>query len=191
VKTDVTIATATIPPRTGPGGLLEQAVNSVWAQTLQPAGGVSCALDVGKNGASITRQRALDAVRTGWVAFLDDDDYFYPNHLATLVELADGTGADFVYSWFDGNNPFPMHRGRQFNVEEPHHTTMTVMVRTELAQAAGFILPNGPLHQDWMGEDWMFILRCAEAGAKFAGTGDITWHYRIHGANTSGLPTRW
>lgn len=191
MKTDVTVATATIPPRVGPGGLLEQAFNSVRAQTQPPIGGISCSLDVDRNGAAVTRQRALDGVRTTWVAFLDDDDYFYPNHLETLMNLAIDTGADYVYSWFDGNNPFPMHRGRQFNREEPHHTTMTVMVRTALAREAGFLLPNGPLHQDWMGEDWMFTLRCADAGAIFAGTGDVTWHYRLHGNNTSGLPTRW
>lgn len=191
MKIEVTVATATIPPRTQPGGLLEAATNSVWAQTQPPAGGISCALDVGKNGASVTRQRALDAVRTDWVAFLDDDDFFYPQHLETLSNLVRETGADYVYSWFDGNNPFPMHRGRQFDPAEPHHTTMTVMVRTELAKTAGFLLPDGPLHQDWMGEDWMFILRCSEAGGKFAGTGEITWHYRTHTGNTSGLPTRW
>ena len=193
MEVDVTVATATIPPRTGPGGLLEQAVNSVRSQSFMPAGGYSVALDVDKVGAAVTRQRALDAVRTGWVAFLDDDDYLYPNHIETLWKLAhDLDGADFVYSWFDGNNPFPMHRGRRWNPAEPHHTTMTVMVRTELAKEAGFLLPNGPLHQDWMGEDWMFVLRCSElSGGNFAGTGEVTWHYRLHGANTSGLPTRW
>jgi len=190
VKMDVTVAMPAIPPRVG-GQLFLDAVNSVRSQTLPPEGGISCALDVDRNGAAVTRQRALDGVRTTWTAFLDDDDYFYPNHLETLTNLAIDTGADFVYSWFDGNNPFPMHRGRQFNREEPHHTTMTVMVRTALAREAGFLLPNGPLHQDWMGEDWQFILRCADAGAIFAGSADITWHYRVHGTNTSGLPTRW
>jgi glycosyltransferase involved in cell wall biosynthesis len=188
---NVTVAMPVIPPRVG-SRLFADAVRSVQEQTRPPAGGISCALDVEKRGAAVTRQRALDAVRTPWVAFLDDDDYFYPQHLELLTNLARETGADFVYSWFDGNNPFPMHRGRQFNPAEPHHTTMTVMVRTGLAREAGFILPNNePLHQDWMGEDWQFILRCSNAGAIFAGTAEVTWHYRVHGANTSGLPTRW
>lgn len=191
MKVDVTVATATIPPRVGPGGLLEQAVSSVKEQTLEPAGGMAVALDVDRYGAAVTRQRALDSVRTGWVAFLDDDDYFYPQHLETLWRLVSDYGQDFAYSWFDGNNPFPMHRGRQFNRAEPHHTTMTVLVRTEIAKNAGFILPDGPLHQDWMGEDWQFILRCAEQTDRFIGTGEVTWHYRVHASNTAGLPTRW
>lgn len=187
---DITVATATIPPRVG--NLLDEAVRSVWGQTLRPLGGHSVSLDVDKVGAARTRQRALDGVQTAWVAFLDDDDYFYPNHLETLWNLAHDLNADYVYSWFDGNNPFPMHRGRQFKIEEPHHTTMTVMVRTELAKEATFLMPDGPMHQDWMGEDWQFLLRCANlCQGNFAGTAEVTWHYRVHSTNTSGLPTRW
>jgi glycosyltransferase involved in cell wall biosynthesis len=147
-------------------------------------------LDVDKNGAAVTRQRALDGVYTKWVAFLDDDDYLYPNHIETLLNLVHEHEADVAYSWFTGNNPFPMHRGRQFNPAEPHHTTMTLLVRTELAQAVkfatdhpeGWILPQ---------EDWRFILGCSAAGGKFIGTGDVTWHYRCHANNTSGLAARW
>lgn len=187
---DVTVAIATIPPRVN--GLLREAVASVEAQTVQPYGGISAALDMNREGAARTRQRALDAVKTEWVAFLDDDDFWYPHHIETLIRLQSETNADFLYSWFDGNNPFPMHRGRQFSRTEPHHTTMNVMVRTSVAKTAGFLMPDGPLHQDWMGEDWMFILRCAEiTDGNFAGTGEVTWHYRTHAANTSGLPTRW
>lgn len=190
MEVDVTVAVAAIPTRVD--GLLVDAVKSVEAQSVQAGGGISVALDVGHYGAAVTRQRALDAVRTSWVAFLDDDDYFYPTHIETLWNLAHDLNADFVYSWFDGNNPFPMHRGRQWNAAEPHHTTMTVMVRTELAKEAGFLLPNGPLHQDWMGEDWQFVLRCSELSrGNFQGSADVTWHYRVHGSNTSGLPTRW
>lgn len=179
----------TIPPRVG-GGLLQAACDSVRAQTLLPAGGISCALDVDKAGAARTRQRALDAVRTTWVAFLDDDDYFYPSHLETLYNLVSDWNADVAYSWFDGNNPFPMHRGRQFNPEEPHHLTMTLLVRTELAKSVGFATDH-PEGWTLPQEDWRFILNCSAAGAKFIGTGDITWHYRCHIQNTSGLPSRW
>ena len=186
----ITIATATIPPRVGPGGLLERAVNSVKTQTLQPSGGISAALDVNHEGAAVTRQRALDAVRTEWVAFLDDDDELYENHLQVLTELAREHDASYVYSWFNGNNPFPMHRGRQMDVNDPHHTTMTVMVKTELAKEAGF--RNHPDENAvWPGEDWNFTLRCIALGATFAGTGEITWNYHVHRGNTSGLPTRW
>lgn len=202
MQADITVVTPSIPPRACPGGMLDQAIISVRDQLLQPAGGHVVVLDVGKEGAAVTRQRALDAVRTEWVAFLDDDDFFYPHHLQTLHALAELHAADYVYSWFDGNNPFPMHRGRAMDVRAPHHTTMTVLVRTEVAQAAGFLQPDGPMHRDWSGEDWQFELRCIErirqrwgsdeiAARKIVGTADVTWHYRLHGRNTSGLASRW
>lgn len=185
---NITVVTPTIPPRVC-NGLLQRSNESVRRQTLRPSGGISVSVDVDKAGAAITRQRALDAVRTEWVAFLDDDDYLYPQHLQVLYDLV-SSGYDYAYSWFDGNNPFPMHRGRQFDPKNPHHTTMTVMVRTELAKDVGFI---GQHPDDWIlpYEDWKFTLGCAEAGGKFIGTGEITWHYAVHGQNTSGVPTRW
>jgi len=188
---DVTVVIPSIPPRVGPGGLLDRAVQSALGQTYPATGGFSVALDVNREGAGRTRDRALRGVRSKWCAFLDDDDTWYPHHLETLTRLLEDSGADYAYSWFDGNNPFPMHRGRQMNVLAPHHTTMTVMVRTELAQEAGFVQPDGPMHQDWSGEDWQFTLRCIELGAKFIGTGDITWTYNVHTGNTSGLSNRW
>lgn len=186
----ITVAIPTIPPRTGPGGLLRQAVYSVKKQTLQPSGGISCALDVLRQGAAVTRQRALDGVRTEWVAFLDDDDVMYPQHLETLSDLVRDDAGDVAYSWFDGNNPFPQHRGRQMNPADPHHTTMTLLVRTEIAKDVGFS-SHHPEGWTLPQEDWQFILGCLGVGARFVGTGEVTWHYRIHGSNTSGLATRW
>lgn len=189
---DITVAIPTIPRRalgSAPPGesLLERAIDSVRAQTL-PAR-IAVALDANGEGAAATRQRALDLVETEWVAFLDDDDIMYPNHLQVLHDLAEETGADYVWSWFDGNNPFPQHRGRQMDPENPHHTTMTIMVRTELAKAVGF--RNHPdANEEWSGEDWQFILGCVAAGAKFAHTPVLTWHYSVHPGNTSGLPGR-
>lgn len=194
----VTVVIPSIPPRVG--NLLNEAVQSVLEQTYAPEGGISCALDVARAGAARTRQRALDAVTTEYVAFLDDDDRWYPHHLETLWKLVE-QGAVYAWSWFDGNNPFPMHRGRQMNLDQPHHTTMTVLVRTDVAKAAGFY-QDGPMHRDWSGEDWQFELRCIEkirelygdevaASECLRGSSEVTWTYRVHVGNTSGLTTRW
>lgn len=200
MKGDITVVTPCIPPRVKTGGLLDRAVMSVNEQTLQPAGGHIVILDAHKEGAAVTRQRGLDAVRTKWVAFLDDDDYFYPQHLEVLHNMVTAGRAAYGYSWFDGNNPFPKHRGKQMNIDSPHHTTMTVLVLTEIAQRAGFLQPEGPMHVEWSGEDWQFELRCIEqirekwgsdAGNKIIGTGEATWYYSVHGRNTSGLARKW
>lgn len=193
----VTVAIPTIPPRVD--NLLTHALESVRAQTMRPEGGVVCVLDAMREGAAATRQRALDSVQTEWVAYLDDDDQWYPNHLETLWNLAQEHDADYVWSWFDGNSPFPMHRGKQMNLDEPHHTTMGIMVKTWMSKEAGFV-PHPEAPPEWAGEDWYHQLHCILAAkarygdelatAKFAGTGEVTWTYRVHGRNTSGRP-RW
>lgn len=172
-------------------GTLRRAVESVLAQE-HPADAITIAVDANGDGAAATRQRALTMVGTEWVAFLDADDILHPNHLRVLADLADANDADYCYSWFDGNQPFSpaTHRGRAMNPAEPHHTTMTVLVRTDLAQQVGF-RPHPEATDAWSAEDWLFTLHCLERGAVFAGTPEITWTYTADGNNTSGLPSRW
>ena len=86
--------------------LLERALQSVVAQTLEDfeiivVNDCGVALEetlskydkivyVEKNmnsGASASRNLALKIARGKYINFLDDDDYFYPNHLQTLVDV--------------------------------------------------------------------------------------------------------
>jgi hypothetical protein len=204
----ITVAVPTHPARgnaSDPNTLLGRAVASVYAQTLAPAGGLSIACDLNGDGAAVTRQRALDAVETEFVSFLDSDDYLYPQHLETHWRLLTAVGegaelddiaglaplADVAYSWWGGNRPFPeaTHRGLVFDNTRPHHITMTLTVRTELAKRVGFI--SDPLNPEWYGEDWRMITGLAALGARFVGTGEETWYYdSFHGGNTSGHPHR-
>jgi glycosyltransferase involved in cell wall biosynthesis len=178
--------------------MFNSAMESVAAQT-HPAAAVSVAVDVDRQGAAPTRQRALEAVQTPWVAFLDSDDLFLPRHLELLSKHAQDTAADFVYSWFqvltkDGrviDDPiFPItHYLNPFDPDDPIETTITTLVRTELAQQVGFVaLDRG--HDVNSGEDRRFTLECMKAGASISHLVRRTWLYRHHGQNTSGLPTK-
>lgn len=209
MRAPISVAIPTIPPRAvggtsaseayevpgipyvRGGGLLQQAVYSAQHQTVEPRA-IHVALDNEKKGAADTRQRALDMVDSEYVSFLDDDDLMYPHHLETHWALLRETGADVAYSWFDGNEPFPAssHRGKVWDPAGPHHITMTITVRTELAKQVGFA-PHPDAREDGAFEDWRFILGLNELGAKFIGTGLLTWHYRVWRGNTSGLATRW
>lgn len=186
----VTVAIPTHPARGDAfdgRGLLGRAIASVFRQTVQPVGGISLATDVDGEGAGVTRQRALEAVETEFVSFLDSDDTWYPHHLETHMRLLTESNADVAYSWFDGNLVFPEHRGRAWDPAQAHHTTMTITVRTELAKRVGFAADHP---EGWTvpQEDWRFILGLNDLGAKFVGTGEITWTYRVTGLNTSGSP---
>ncbi len=186
---DITVVIPTIPPR---GAMLARAVNSVTRQS-HPAAAISIAVDVHRRGAAATRQRALDAAQTPWVAFLDDDDVFKENHLELMLGHAIETGADFVYSWFDmlgGVDPFPeTHFTNDFNPEDPIETTVTTLVRTELAKSVGFTPLDRGEHNS--GEDRFFTLGCLAAGAHISHLKEKTWYWSHHGKNTSGLPSKW
>jgi glycosyltransferase involved in cell wall biosynthesis len=233
LRPGITVCIPSIPPRKA---LLERALRSVLAQTM-PAAAVSVAVDLNREGAAKTRQRALDAVQTRWVAFLDDDDELLPNHLAALFRATEN-GAQYLWSRFrtavpmyskpgvvagyvERDGPAPLGQGtfEQWNDEQPAQTTITTLVRTELARDVGGFTPFRPqpvclcdspdvlTHQgdcgaglidgQRAGEDWDFTLRC-RAAAGLSGMRHVpevtwTWHHHQHGGvgNTSGLPSRW
>ena len=192
----ITVVIPTIPPRAARLGV---AIESVLKQNL-PATALAVPVDVSKQGAAINRQRGLDMVQTEFVAFLDDDDYFKRNHLELLMETMLGQDADFVFSWYDvgggGQDPRPEYFGKEWNPADPHQTTITTLVKTELAQSVGFIWDGDAEQLDspdrlYAGEDWFFTKGCNDAGAKIVHLPERTWVWNHWGGNTSGLPKNW
>lgn len=201
---DITVVTAAHPARLR-NGMLEQAMQSVWEQTMPPSA-VSVAIDWDREGAPATRQRALMGAQTKWVAILDSDDMFLPKHLEWLSKHQIETGADFVYSWFkilqhfaDGRTTileddpvFPVtHYLNPFDPQNPIETTSTILVRTDLAQEIGYkALDRGETNT---GEDRRFTLECIEKGAFISHLVRKSWLWRHHRmsdgtpGNSSGL----
>lgn len=200
LKPLVTVVVPTIAPR---AGLLTEALASIKAQTFTRYR-VIVQEDAEHRGAPATRHAGLMRVRTPWVAFLDDDDLLMPQHLERLVGHARETGADYVYSWFEtlpgGCDPFPTtHFTEPWDKANPRQTTITTMVRTDLAQGVGFLGATGADTGDGMrsGEDWEFTLGCNERG-KISHLAERTWYWRHWGygqpgvaGNTSGRGDRW
>lgn len=169
-------------------GMLERAARSVRAQTV-PVEHV-LAEDIHHMGAAITRAHGLALVDTEWVAFLDSDDEMDPDHIEQLLACQQETGADYMYPWFrvvGGSDPFPMFFGRPFDPACPNSTTITILVRTELAKAVNFA--RDPAVQV-SGEDFQFTLGCIAAGAKIVHHPARTWTWHHHGLNSAGLPDR-
>lgn len=201
---DTVVVIPTHPARgtiDNPSTLLGRAVDSVRRQTIQPRA-LSLAMDTEGKGAGWCRREALaEALTHGteWVSFLDSDDFWYPDHLATHRRLLVGESGtedlgDVAYSWFDGNGIAKewehTHRGKRWDSKDRHHITMTITVRASLAERAAHHFLGDPMHPEWTGEDWRFICALDDLGARFVGTGEITWHYGVHGGNTSGSPER-
>jgi glycosyltransferase involved in cell wall biosynthesis len=185
--------TVVIPSIPGRRKMLARALASVAAQS-HPAHEVVVEKDVQQNGATVTRQRGLEKVETEWVAFLDDDDEFKPDHLRLLAGAVYVQDADYVYPWYDivgGRDPMAQFFGKPWDPAQPHQTTITTLVRTELAQSVGFTNkpskdPNGGSRLVG-GEDYRFTLACNEAGARIFHLPMRTWRWHHHGRNTSGL----
>ncbi|MCB1196520.1 glycosyltransferase [bacterium] len=49
-------------------------------------------------GSSIARNKAIECASGKYIAYLDDDDIFYPEHIQSLYTAAESTASDFVYS---------------------------------------------------------------------------------------------
>src|SRR3546814_3019847 len=71
-----------------------------------------------------------------------DLDEMDPGHLEKCLETAEATGADYVYPWYrigrGGHDPLGKFCGKPWDNNQPHETTITTLVRTELAQSVGF-----------------------------------------------------
>jgi len=210
LRSGITVVIPTIPPRTA---LLNRAAESVAEASsylvdskLSVPVEIITSTDANREGAARTRHRGLMAVETEWVAFLDDDDRMLPNHLAKLygAALTNPRGIDYLWSRFvikypDGSSlDGPAFLGdkafNQWDDNDPCQTTITTLVRTELARDAGGFLQfeEGELIDGQRrGEDFEFTSRCRWAGGEFLHVPHVTWEWWHHGKNTSGLPDRW
>lgn len=192
VTDTVTVCIPSIPPRSGL--LHTRAIPSVFRQT-HPVSEIAIAVDLNKSGAWENRNNAIKMANSEWIAFLDDDDEFQPHHVGTLLNMAHEQQADVVWGWFEvigGSDPFPMHRGRQWDVNNVHIFPITCMVRRSLVlDSKATFMPEESNIGAWGIQDFPFWKSIHDAGGKFLAIPDITWNWYHHERNTSGLPNRW
>jgi glycosyltransferase involved in cell wall biosynthesis len=187
LRPGITVCIATHPARFRGPRLLNRALASVVAQTMLPTA-IHVVNDVDRHGAGATRRTLLDHVDTEWLAWIDSDDEWMPEHLEKLFRVAIETDSIYVFSWFHGGDPLG-HFGLPFNPCSAHHTTMNVLVRTDIAREVGF--PDNAIGPH-ANEDWAFIkgvakLAC-ERGLKMTHLAEKTWTYHQGHGNTSGQP---
>lgn len=183
-----------IPPRVHTH--LHRALDSVLHQD-RPVDAISVSVDHHRLGSAKNRSRALSGVGTEWVALLDDDDEWLPDHVRLLMEHAEETGADVVYPWFtvpEGWDPWPYREGQPFDeklLRSMNYIPITVLVRTELLWDAGGFTVKDPTNPDSLCDDWGTWERLLASGATFSHLNRRTWLWHWHGGNTSGRPDKW
>ncbi|MES1167103.1 MAG: glycosyltransferase [Pseudomonadota bacterium] len=141
-------------------------------------------------GLPATRNTGIAAARGAWIALLDSDDLWTPEHLADLAAGAEASpAADFVHA---GSVLFDSDSGRELEIRAPSAQAVrdfprslylgeyivqpsSVLLRKSLwARVHGF----DPAYR--YVEDREMWLRCARAGAVFVFTGRNSCLYRKH-----------
>lgn len=187
MASQVTVLIPTIPPREEQ---LAVAIESVTNQTIWPDLTLMTCVDHKEEGPGVIRNRMMSAVVTPWIAFLDDDDELFPDHLEKLLNHQADSGADLVYPWFEENikrSSISDKFGKPFNertLRRANYIPITYLVRTELARKAKF--PEVPTRPGAPMEDWDFLIRLLDLGAKFSHLPEKTWRWNWHGEHTSG-----
>jgi glycosyltransferase involved in cell wall biosynthesis len=174
------------------------------AEQTRPVAQISIAVDTLHEGAPATRNRAMLALETDWVGFLDDDDLLLPLHVEHLLDEAESAGdVGMVWGWFTvagGVDPFPPDfRGRQYEAPDGHCVPITYLVRRDVLRAAwdrmgGFQAdPDGT--GNWGVQDLPIIdtihAVMADNRMRSLALPTTTWVWNHHGSNTSGLGSRW
>lgn len=143
-------------------------------------------------GASAARNTALAALDTPYVVFVDADDWIAPNHLETLVPIAEAAGADalsfcsYVRVSADGV-PLPpdfcaaLERDAFAVLAERCEPAIhCVVVRRET------VLTLGGFDEDLRTcEDWDLWQRIARAGIRFVGVQEPLAFYRMRDGSLS------
>lgn len=198
-----------IPTIPGREPLLERALASVEAQ-IRPPDQLVVEIDAAWTGAAHARNRALDRVETDVIAWLDDDDELLPTHVERLVRVLDRFPViDLVYPiprMIGGRDPtatsvdgrWVRPWGVAFGPEQERHLRdlgsfipITHVVRADtVRRAGGFPIPGTPEWPRPNVEDWGYLVKLLNAGARFHHLPVVTWLWHVHGAHTGGEPGR-
>jgi glycosyltransferase involved in cell wall biosynthesis len=202
VTLTVAVVIPTIPGREA---MLDRALRSVREQTRHPDELIVAHDHEGK-GAAVTRNTGLALVNSDLVAWLDDDDELLPNHVERLARVLERAATiDLVYPIPEipvGRDPtavavngiWQKPWGVPFGPEQETHLRtagsfipITHVVRTsKVREIGGFPMPGDVR---WI-EDWGYLVKLLDAGARFHHLPVKTWRWHIHDQHTGGDPNR-
>lgn len=168
----ITVLTPTIEGREAQ---LAEACASVQAQTMQASDHrVWC--DGNRDGPARVRNWLLAETETEYVAFLDDDDILYPDHLSVLAKHI--PGADLAFSWHDAGPGVPRYdswdASAYWTMRQGRNVIpVTVLAKTQSIREAGCFNASDRY------EDYQLWLRMLDLGMRFVCAPVVTWQYRI------------
>lgn len=150
-----------------------------------------CVVQAVNQGVSAARNRGIREAKGDWVAFLDSDDLWEPNHLELLVAKLREHDADIVFARamkFQSDNPDKLVKNwaaAYTSAEE----IIEVMIRTNYILPSAMMIKRDVLLEHGMfdesprmqhAEDADLCLSLAAAGRRFSFVGEYTCRYRQH-----------
>lgn len=144
---------------------------------------------------SVPKNVGIAYARGSYIAYLDDDNEYDPDHLETLVTEIEKMGCDAVYGrWrYRGDGPFS---GGDFPYHQMNKASALGLTQTPMAN---FIDTSSMLHSKaafasslgetiWNQEarrfgDWELAARSISAGLRWRGVDKVTFTYWWHGEN--------
>ena len=144
-------------------------------------------------GAGPARRAAIDASTSDLIALLDADDYWFPDHLETMVATwrttHDGLASADPLRWISGRalGALPLSAGS--SVPPPGEQLAWMLRGNQLSTSTMFSRQRyehvgGFRAQFRVGEDWDLWIRMVRAGAVVARAGHPTLLYRLHEQST-------
>jgi len=143
-------------------------------------------------GVAAARNRLLQLATGDAVAFLDADDWWAPDHLATGIRQLE-TGADLVAT---GVRTFDLASQQTLQEVRPPASLATdpvatlfnesvIITSSSVLLSRDLIARTGGFDRNFsVGEDRDYWLRAAVAGARFAVAPGLTCHYAKHARST-------
>ena len=141
-------------------------------------------------GVAQARNRALEAARGRWIAFLDDDDVWSPRFLRTLLDAAEGQGAVLAYA-----RTIMLDAAREpvqlLHLAEPPDLLRELLRRNAIGAPCGVVLRTDVVRQVGgfdenlsLRADWDMWIRVAQEGPGVA-CHEVLVGYTRHEASMS------
>jgi glycosyltransferase involved in cell wall biosynthesis len=121
------------------------------------------------------RLHGIDLAKGSYIAYLDDDNSWHPDHLRLLVAALEETGADFAYPLCAVHGRGEYVIGSDPPAEGQIDTSMIVHRRELLDVATWRWYPGIPTI------DWDLVSRWTTAGATWTRVNAVTCDYYFHG----------
>lgn len=163
---------------------------------FESSGRVKYVKTKGQIGGGAARNYAIGFCTGDYVAFLDDDDVFLPDKIEKQLEFMTENDLDMSYQdvkWLDENDRLVEYRRLDYVTEFTKEELLRQHILHSIAPTAVYMIKREALLKTEgfgeviMGQDFILMLRCIEAGLKIGYMPGAYVHQYLHGGERISL----